>query len=174
MRNIFYSFLADAKTGSYNLEIDKSVDIIEKYGLWSPNEVSTDSVLVNERDFFKRVEEGKTVYDLYYDSIHIHISNGTQPSEQICSIRVKKQNDAWECPTKFGYDGEKIIDASHPKNDSYEVYVWYDVPVLDVTRAIGYVYKHGNWDKYVYKTMKAFFGTILAETDTSKFNEDYK
>lgn len=174
MRNIFYGLFIDAKTSTYDVEIGKAVETIEKYNLWSSNDASADTVSINSREFFKRIDGSRTVYDLFYENIHIHISNGAWPSEQICSIRVKKQGENWECPIKFSDEGERMIDASHPNNDSYEVYVWYDVPVLDVTRSVGYVYKHGNWDKYVYKTMKAFFGTIIAETDTSKFNEDYK
>ena len=92
-------------------------------------------------------------------------------TERIYSIRIKKQESEWVCRyDKFS----ETIDFSHPLNDYFEVYVWYSVPVLDVTKANGFVYKHGTWDKYVYKTLNDFFSNIESKTDEYRFNEYYK
>jgi hypothetical protein len=67
-----------------------------------------------------------------------------------------------------------VTDFSHTVNEAYEVYVWYLLPILDISKIDGHVYKSGTWDKYVYKRMSDFFASVKGETDTSKFNGYYK
>jgi hypothetical protein len=82
---------------------------------------------------------------------------------------LKKTDDNW---TFSEVNGE--IDYSHPTNQTYEVFVWYNVPILDFTKCVGYNYKNGSWDKYFYQTLKKFFKDVENVTDKNKFNEYYK
>ena len=119
---------------------------------------------------FKREKGGKTVYDIFFENIHVHVS--VSEAERIYSIRVKRPEQTWVVP--FCDTSDLPPDFGRPTNEYYEVYVWYNVPVLDITKAEGYVYKHGSWDKYVYKKMLNFFDDAKKETHASKFNDYYK
>ena len=174
MCKFIYRWLAETKSSTYDLKIKDAINTIEKYGEWDRE--SSDSVVpcggtveIHGNAFFKREKDGKSVYDIFYDNLHIHVS--VTETEKIYSIRIKKPDEYWTCV----YDTNSMrSDFSHPINEYYEVYVWYLVPVLDITKSDGYVYKHGTWDKYVYRTMESFFADCRGEMDVSKFNNYYK
>ena len=157
-----------------DFKLAESIKILESYSFLN-NESELESIL-NQRPidkmysgeelFIKTEKENKTIYDLFYHNFHIHIS--VSDNEKIFSIRLKKEEDAW------AWNGEKEIDFSHPTNETYEIYVWYDVPVLDFTNCVGYNYKSGTWDKYFYKTIHKYIKEVDGITDKSKFNEYYK
>ena len=182
MINFFYRLLVDTRINTYDNYIKEAFDVIESYGLWADNRVENfikdEAVaaehLVLEDAFIKRpTKDGDgVVYDIFFENLHLHVS--LRENEKIYSVRIKHQNDVWLCPVYEGEGGKRYVDASHPENNTYEVYVWYSVPVLDITHAVGYVYRHGTWDKYIYKSMNKFFDKIKEHTDDSKFNKDYK
>jgi len=173
MCKFIYKWLTDTKSASYNDYIMDAINAIEKYGLWEDPQKSGKIVSVGDafdiqgNAYFKREKNGKEVYDLFFDNLHIHVSDF---KETVISIRLKRPDEAWSC--KYNSDAMSL-DFSHPVNDYYEVYVWYVVPVLDITTAKGYIYKHGDWDKYVFNTMIKFFTAIKGETDASRFNGYY-
>ena len=171
MNNFLYKWLVDNKSRNYDLQIKNAISVIEKYNLWDEYDSSEfeggGGILTNDRTAIKTAAEGKTVYNIFKGNVHIHVS--ITEREKIYSIRLKEPSDEpWFFETK---DGK--TDFSHPKNKTFEVYVWYIVPVLDITTSEGYVYKHGTWDKYVFRTMRDFFSEINNETDSSKFNSFY-
>lgn len=166
MGNLFYRWAIDSKTVEMDEKIDRAISIIEKYELY--NEKPEAQLSTEEPTFFKRVtEDWEVVNDLFVDNLHIHVS--LSETQKIYSVRIKKDEDAWTLQKK-----DNTYDASHPTNVTYEVYIKYDIPVLDITRASGTVYKHGTWDKYVSKTMSSFFTALKDYTISSKFNEGYK
>jgi hypothetical protein len=168
MNNFLYKWLVESKSRNYDLYIKNAITIIEKYNLWHSNDYPlTIDDLESDFSAFKTVTDGKTVVDIFKKNIHIHVS--VTEREKIYSIRIKEPGAEWDFEVKNG-----VIDFSHPTNKYYEVYVWYIVPVLDITTSEGYVYKHGSWDKYVYRTMRDFFSDTNDETDSSKFNSFYK
>lgn len=171
MFKFVYHYLTESSSRSYDIEIRRAIETIEEYGLWKEYTAEEKDTIFEitseERQFFKTEKGDKIVYDLFYENLHIHVSDSEK--EKICSIRIKNPNEAWICPQP----GNGVVDFSHPCNHNHEVYVWYIVPVLDVTEAIGSMYKHGTWDKYVYGTMNRFFNSIKDETDSSKFNGYY-
>ena len=104
---------------------------------------------------------------MFFENFHIHISFCEH--EKIFSIRLKKSDEIWRFK-----DDEGNVDFSHPINQTYEIYIWYEVPVLDVTKSVGSIYKNGTWDKYFYVTIKKFLRGVNSITDNSQFNESYK
>ncbi len=177
MCKLIYRWLVDTKSHSYDENIIDAIETIEKFGKWdNPMDLSINSVENGQYELtangdanFKRERDGKVVYDIFRENLHIHVSR--TENEKIYSIRVKIPSDNWT----FSYSCDKMgPDISHPSNEYYEVYISYLLPVLDFTTASGDVYKHGAWDKYVYRKMASFFGEIRSETDVSKFNSYYK
>lgn len=168
MVNFIYKYLTETKSRFYDISIKDAIETIEKYDLWVKDyadvgQKSKDTVVLSQNAFFKREKDnGKIAYDLFYDNLHIHAS--VSETEKIYSIRLKNPEDSWTF-------NETTI--SKPTNNYYEVYVWYVIPVPDMTKAEGYNYKHGRWDKYVFKSMNDFFSEVKGETDTSKFNSYY-
>ena len=174
MCKFIYKWIAETASGTYDMKIESAISIIERYNLWDgPRGVKLNfsgdiSTLESNVAYFKKEKNGKAVYDLFFNNLHIHAS--LSETEKIYSVRLKNPNDKWS----FNYNTDVMTpDFPHPTNEYYEVYVWYDVPVLDITRSHGYVYKHGAWDKYVYRTMCDFFDAVNREMDVSRFNEYY-
>lgn len=183
MCKFVYKWLVDAKlkSSAYIYHIVRAIEVLEKYNLWTTNKYENFNVadwqgrklthrFISDTYFtyFKREDGKKTVYDLFYDNLHIHAS--VSDKEKIYSIRIKKADEEWACPIEV--DG--TINTSHPQNDTFEVYVWYSLPILDFTRVEDDEYRHGNWDKYVYLGMNAFVEEIENNTVTAKFNNEYK
>lgn len=160
MRNFIYSILIGSKSRGLDLELEKAIKVLEKYGKFK--ETPEESSMGADFSAFRHEKDGKCIYDIFYYNMHIHASK--KPGETIYSIRIKNDLDKWII------EGN---DASHPKNKTYEIYVWYDIPVLDITHSWGSLYKHGNWDKYVYKTVCKFLSEVKSITDDSEFNEMY-
>lgn len=157
MVNIFNKLALDAKTSNFVFEIKRVISIIEEYNLLHKE------FQKENPSYFKKEKDGATLYDFFVDNLHIHVQ--TSDEEKIYSIRLKFSNEEWQ----FSED-----DYSHPLNDTFEVYLNYDIPVLDITRTSGMFYKHGSWDKYVLKTLRSFFHSAKAFTTESKFEMDYR
>lgn len=175
MCKFIYKWLVDAKASSYDLGIVKSVNTIDDYNLWNENKINGDkdserSISFVDFRYYKTSYEGKTIVDIFYKNIHLHVSIGGK--EKIYSVRIKAQDD--EDLWTLRVDSNGKIDHSHPVNETYEVYVWYQLPILDITTVDGYVYRHGNWDKYVYRTMSDFFQEVNGYTLNSRFNDFYR
>ena len=160
MSNFIYSLLIGSKARALDMELKDAIKVLEKYGKFSDKVEG--QVLTSDFSAFKHERDEKLIYDIFYYNMHIHTSK--KPGETIYSIRIKNDTDKW-----IINDG----DTSHPINKTYEIYVWYDVPVLDITHSWGNLYKHGNWDKYVYKTVRKFLSETKSITDDSEFNEMY-
>ena len=169
MRKFYYKYLADIKSSTFDEKIRQAIDIIEVQGLWSTDDCLRHEngavEIVADRFYKKIIKTDKTVYDLFINDMHIHVSDAK--NEVIVSIRIKGDEGNWTCPC------EETDDFSHPTNRYYEVYVWYIVPVLDVTSATGNMYKHGSWDEYVVKTMAMFTKEITDQTEWSIFNAKF-
>lgn len=177
MFKLIYRYLVGSKSMRFDDNITDAIETIEKFGKWdNPMDLPINSVENGQYELrdngdanFKRERDGKIVYDIFRENLHIHVSRAE--NEKIYSIRVKNPSENWTFP----YNCDKMgPDLSHPSNEYYEVYISYLLPVLDFTTASGDVYKHGAWDKYVYRKMASFFGEIRQETDVSKFNSYYR
>lgn len=147
--------LAKAIKTSELYDISKNVENIEDKKL--PIEYENNPVMVYHNDY------GNRIYDWYFRDLHIHIANFI--NQTIYSIRVKHPDEKWNVD---------FNDPSHPINDTYEVYIWYDIPVLDVTRTEGYVYKSGFWNKNVFIQLSKFFRYVEGKSVNSIFNSLYK
>lgn len=179
MCKFIYKWLVENKAAKYEFDISDAIEIMEKYGLFNSlnanvsddlkkfTYVGGDGAMINDVCYFKQVREGCPIYDMFFGNLHIHVNDGED--QKIYSIRIKKQEESWVCPIK-----DNRIDPSHPTNDNYEVYVWYRVPILDITKVDGYVYHSGSWDKVVYREMFDFFNAVNEETLRSRFNANYR
>lgn len=169
--NLFYRLIVNGLCNNLDLKLKVAVKTLEEYHKFNgPEYCSFDNNNVKQFSddrFIKTIKDNKVLYDMFFENLHIHISQSG--NEQIYSIRIKKDDESWQIKTNS--DGN---DYSHLNNDTYEVYVWYEVPVLDITTSIGYLYKNGNWDKYFYNTITRFITSVNNMTDSNKFNEAYK
>lgn len=174
--NFYYGWVMSNKSSSLRYELDNLIKIIEDYNLVSNNLVSSSSknksigLFLNDDEFkvFKTLNEAKTAYNIFTGNIHIRME--TSPKETVYSIHLKKQNEDW----MFSVDDSGNVAYSTPINQTYRIFVSYDVPVLNITRAIGESYINGTWDKYVYNTVKNLFKTINNESEIAQFNKNYK
>ena len=186
MFNLVFKWLIDSKARNYyQSEIEDAIEVITKYGLWDrmnpmenggliqcddPDEENHKArIFLGKNCYFCKAKDDKMIVDIFHKDIHIHAS--LSETEKIYSVRIKKREDVWTFDIE---SDDSRFDPSHPVNETYEVYVWYLVPILDITKVDGYVYKHGSWDKQVYKEMEEFFESIDAETQNSRFNVNYK
>ena len=146
------------KANRLYFDLENVIEIINEYNLFENLEANKNQKIEFTEDkryyIFKNVNGDKTSYNIFYDSIHIRLE--VSPIEKVYSIHLKKMEDTWMFPNTE----EGVCDYSHPTNQTYRVYVSYDVPVLNITRASGDIYSHGAWDKYVYETINKFIENI--------------
>lgn len=177
--NPFYKLMLSSKLGTLDLQIEKAINTLESYNRFSNLYALNEGVYEGDvKDLFIKSEKGnKIVHDLFYGNLHIHLSNGKNENgknEKVISVRIKSPEDNWSLPTVHEEGKTKVLDSSHPNTKTYEVYVWYDVPVLDITNTYGYIYKNGSWDKYFYKSIFKFLKDVENITDDKQFNQKYK
>ena len=167
--NFYYGWLMTNKSHSFRYELDNLVRTIEVYNLISIDDKNEPIILLTGDEFkvFKAITESKTSYNIFTGNIHIRIE--MSPKETVYSIHIKKHGDDWE----FNVD-DGNINYSTPANQTYRIFVTYDVPVLNITRAVGDSYINGTWDKYVYNTIKTLFEIINNKSEIAQFNKNYK
>ena len=169
--NFFYRWLMLNKSHSLRYELENLIRTIEVYKLLSSDEDKNEPIiLVSDDEFkiFKNTTDVKTSYNIFVGNIHIRME--MSPKESVYSIHLKKQSDDWT----FNADDNGEIVHSTPTNQTYRVFVTYDVPVLNITRAVGDTYVNGTWDKYVYNTIKSLFDNVNNNSELVQFNKNYK
>ena len=166
--NIFYKWLMNNKANGLYLELEDMINTINEYNLFSGTESNAGQIL-ECTEIFKKVNGDKTSYNIFYDNLHIRME--VSPREKVYSIHLKKTEDDWAFDVP---DEEDKCDYSHPTNQTFRIYVSYDVPVLNITRAAGDSYTHGAWDKYVFKTINELIEVIDNCTDSAQFNKNYE
>ena len=171
--NFYYGWMMNNKSHSLRYDLDNLVRTIEVYNLISSEEDKNEPViLLSDSEFkvFKTItlSQSKTSYNIFTGNIHIRME--MSPKETVYSIHLKKQGEDWE----FGIDDNGCRVHSTPLNHTYRIFVTYDVPVLNITRAIGDSYINGTWDKYVYNTINNLFETINNKSEIAQFNKNYK
>lgn len=170
--NFIYRWLMTSKCHNLRYELDSLVRTIEVYNLLASNEEKAEPVILfnnkNEFKIFKDISDTKTSYNIFIDNIHIRME--MSPKEMVYSIHIKKHGTDWT----FNTNEDGTINHSTPQTQTYRVFVTYDVPVLNITRASGDSYVNGNWDKYLYDTINTLFNTINNNTEIAQFNKSYK
>ena len=169
--NFFYHYLMSSKSHSLRYELENLIRTVEVYNLISSDEDKVEPIiLVGDDEFkiFKNITDVKTSYNIFVGNIHIRME--MSPKESVYSIHLKKQTDDWT----FNADENGEIVHSTPINQTYRVFVTYDVPVLNITRAVGDSYVNGTWDKYVYNTIKNLFNNVNSNSELAQFNKNYK
>lgn len=169
--NFFYRWLMLNKSHSLRYELENLIRTIEVYKLLSSDEDKNEPIiLVGDDEFkiFKNTTDIKTSYNIFVGNIHIRME--ISPKESVYSIHLKKQTDDWT----FNVDDNGEIVHSTPTNQTYRVFVTYDVPVLNITRAVGDTYVNGTWDRYVYNTIKSLFDNVNNNSELVQFNKNYK
>lgn len=170
--NFVYKWLMTSKSHNLNYEFEKLIRTIEVYNLLCSDEDKNESIVIldysnNEYKVFKDVTDTKTSYNLFIGNIHIRMDMSAK--ENVYSVHIKKHTDDWEFSKVDG-----VVNHSTPITHTYRIYVYYDVPVLNITRAIGSSYINGAWDKYVYNTITSLINDVNKNTEMSQFNKAYK
>lgn len=159
------------KSQSYAYEFETLIRTIEVYNLISEDDKNVETLTISDEDdsykVFKDVSDTKTSYNIFIGNIHIRME--TSAKENVYSIHIKKKVDDWVFPVE-----NNIVNHSCPLTQTYRVFVYYDVPVLNITRAVGNTYVHGTWDKYVYKTVDKLIGIVNNSTETNQFINEYR
>ena len=170
--NFIYKWLMSSKTHTYPYEFENIVRTAEVYNLISNDKHKNLSSLVfgeglGEYIIFKDVTDEKTSYNIFIGDIQIRME--TSAKETVYSVHIKKRSDDWEFSK---IDGN--VNHSVPLTHTYRVYVYYDVPVLNITRTSGDNYVYGTWDKYVYKTINKLIDEVNNNTEMNQFNSEYR
>jgi hypothetical protein len=155
-----------SKIHSISLEIEKMIEIIEEYNLYNVGDNDSKIYKINnlpsKKEVFKTINDDKTSYNIFFNNIQIRVE--ISKTEKVYSIHLKRSDENWEFNN---------YDFSHPTTNTLRIFVSYDIPVLNITRASGDIYVHGNWDKYVYKNLN-FLNKIFENCTTyNQFNTHY-
>lgn len=184
MRKLFYKWISGSRYLKFHHEIKTALKIIDEYKLYNSNKFFFDNTHADSRNggtfiieandesitICKKSTEAKETYNIFIGNIQIRIENNHENNEQIYSIHIKENNGKdWE----FNNVNNEW-DYSHPRNKTLRIFVWYDVPVLNIARSVGEVYQGGNWNKYVCQRLDFFTNEIDKCTDSSSFNTMYE
>ena len=190
----FYKLLIDAKLGNTNLF--DYLAIAEEY-----SKVKTIEGAVKENRLIKNRDDGtwflggpdyvnengetiepdiiktsdallNNVVCVFYRNLYINFSSGpgNTNNDQIIRICVKDPDEQWRF--KNGADGK--IDIIHPENVNAEVYIDYNVSVLNHSRCVGNEYKSGTWNKMFYRTICSFIDTVQGYTEINRIKKAYE
>lgn len=99
--------------------------------------------------------------DMLYKNLHVKTINS--PNQRLVSVSIKHNSNVWS----ISEDGEV-------QNDEMEVYLWYDMKVLGDRWCMNVIFNPGNWNEYVYKTLKELVSIIRGYTRASQFNVEYQ
>ena len=171
--NFVYKWLMASKAHGLYFDLEKIIQTVEQYNLVCTGKEKEKNTLFlkdeeGEYKVFKTVVDTKTSYNIFIGNVHIRME--ISPNGKVYSVHLKKQEDRWNF--SLGDNGE--MDYSHPDTQTFRIYMTYDVPVLDITRAVGDSYIQGSWNKYVYNTLSLLEETIDNCTDSAQFNKNYK
>lgn len=171
--NFIYKWLISKKIDSYPCEFEDIVRIAEEYNLISEDDQKRLTTLVfddTDSDYiiFKDVTKEKNSYNIFIGDIHIRME--TSEEEAVYSIHIKKHCDDWIFLKEKGGN----INHSIPATQTYRVYVYYDIPVLDITRTNGESYIYGPWNKYVYNTINKLICEVNNNREMNQFNNEYR
>lgn len=157
------------KSQSMDMILDRMLERIETHQLVDSPEILKGKTKSNKsRLIFKSQSGDKISYNIFYNNMQLRVEKS--PRESVYSIHLKKQDDYWT----FDKDVDGNYDFSHPTTSTFRVFIAYDVPVLNITRANGEAYSHGTWDEYVYRTIESLERAIYFCTDEAQFNKCYE
>jgi len=186
MEKLFYKWLSSSKYLKFHQEIKNALRVINEYKLYESPKFFSENIQFDKNNetclidsssesitICKTVVESKQSYNIFIGNIQIRVEENNINKEQVYSIHIKENNGLnWEI--KRNDEDLDYWDYSHPTNKTLRIFVWYDVPVLNIARSVGEVYEAGNWNKYVCKTIDFFTTEIDKCTDSSSFNTMYE
>lgn len=179
MRKLFYKWISGSRYLKFHHEIKDALKIIDEYKLYESEKFFSykklgDNILIdssgNKITIRKTNTQTKQSYNIFVGNIQIRVEDNSDNKEQVYSIHIKENDEKDWVINKVNDE----YDYSHPTNKTLRIFVWYDVPVLNIARSVGEVYQDGNWNKYVCKTLDFFIMEIEKCTDSSKFNTMYE
>ena len=167
-RRFLYKMAMKGKSQSMDIILDRMLERIETHQLVDSPEILKGKTKSNKsRLIFKSQSGDKISHNIFYNNMQVRVEKS--PRESVYSIHLKKQDDYWT----FDKDVDGNYDFSHPTTSTFRVFIAYDVPVLNITRAKGEAYSHGTWDEYVYRATEELERDIYNCTDEAQFNKCY-
>lgn len=175
----FYKLLVETKLR--NNDLFDNLNLADKYGKIRENVggyfikegpgyiFSIDEY--NAEPVFFKVNSKDDIYCCFYENLMFTFFYDNETKDKITRIYVKSPNDAWT----FNFDGNvDSMDLLHPTNVCAEVYVNYDVSVLQLDRCFGENYKSGTWNKMFYHTLDSFFEKTQGYTELNRIKVAYQ
>jgi hypothetical protein len=83
-------------------------------------------------------------------------------------VSIKKENDAWVFKKN-----NKTFNTANPITETMNIYLYYNVNVMDDRFCENSNYLDGNWNEYVYNTLIDINDMIYGFTQYSQFSKDY-
>jgi hypothetical protein len=174
----FYKFLIETKLGGKDLF--DNLNLADKYGKINENsgdlfERSEGKYVFGvdyESPLFFRVDKSTDTYCCFYENLMFTFFYDGKTKDKITRIYVKSPSDEWTFAQTDDMDAP--IDLMHPTNVCAEVYVNYDVSVLQLNRCFGSDYKSGSWNKMFYRTLISFFEKTQGYTELNRIKAAYQ
>ena len=177
IKRYYYQIMVESKFRDINFfEIKK---IAEEYNkIISPSVVDTselitennpESLLIGEKNdngeplIYSSSNNG---LEIYYKNIHISIIDNDK--QHIVRVSLKMRNKPWEFKRN-----NKTFNAAIPLTETMNVYLYYNVNVMDDRFCENYNYLDGTWNEYLYKTITEVIDIIYGFTQYSQFSKNY-
>ena len=104
--------------------------------------------------------------DIYYKNVHVSIIDNDK--QHIIRVSIKKENDVWVFKKN-----NKTFNTANPITETMNIYLYYNVNVMDDRFCENSNYIDGNWNEYVYNTLIDINDMIYGFTQYSQFSKDY-
>jgi hypothetical protein len=155
-----YKILIDQRF--VNFDYDKLFSIVKEYGLVRDIPVDEEKDPVSEPQLY--AFEYEDCKDIYFGNLYFHhVSNDHEVSLQ---IYIKHPDEPWYTY----YDGVRYW----PRNDVFRIYRKYRKKIFEMDWFQNEAYDSGNWDAYIFHTIKALSNFVNDLTEYSKFQKVYK
>lgn len=109
--------------------------------------------------------------DIYYKNMHVGIIDNDK--QHIVRISLKKSVDEYENEWVYKKNN-KSFNVNTPVNETMNVYLYYNVNVMDDRFCENMNYMDGNWNEYVFETLMEIVDMIYGFTQYSQFSKEYK
>lgn len=173
LKNHYYKVMIETKFGQIDFfemkkiaeEYNKVTTLVSNDSIDSDNESEDKKSIADDSLQIFSAKNGGI--DIYYENIHISIIDNDK--QHIVRISLKPSYDeCWDFQKT-----NKVVNTSTPLNDTMDVYVYYNVNVMDDRFCENTNYMEGTWNEYVFNAISNIAEEIYGFTQYSKFSKDY-
>lgn len=122
---------------------------------------------------FILAQQKPETYVAFYDNLYFVFTHDETRDDYIVRVYLKRPDDDWVVLKKDPNKPESDFNLLTLDTVKAEVYISYDLNILDLERHIGEKYKSDSWNKMFYKSLKSFTNIVESYHEESQIADAY-